>query len=147
MTTIYLLFLLIAFPAGAMAVDISQVLDRIGDPFEEKIPKPAVSLPIPATSAAMVMLPVVQEVTTMATQPVQMPSQSINLPPPPALAPQEKPNFTVEGIIWSDTIHAAVINGQLISVGDRIADAVVIDVNRDGVVVDVKGTRFTLPVQ
>ncbi len=146
MKTLNCLMILLVMPSLSWAIDINQALEGLRDPFEERIPQqpaaqavvPMRDVPMPAYTAA----PVQQyQPVSQAPLPVLQPQYS-----PPAVV-QEKPNFTVEGIIWSDTIHAAIINGQMIGVGDKIANATVVDVNRDGVIVDVNGQQFTMPVQ
>ncbi len=136
--------ILLFMPNLAGAFDVNQALEGLRDPFEERIPIE----PIRQERVAAGDMPVVplNALPVQQFQPFNpIPVPAVQNPAPAAV--QEKPKFTVEGIIWSDTIHAAIINGQMIGVGDRIANATVIDVNRDGVIVDVNGQQFTMPVQ
>lgn len=41
--------------------------------------------------------------------------------------------FTVQGLVWGQAIPQAIINNKVVSVGDTIDDAKVIDISKEGV--------------
>jgi hypothetical protein len=43
------------------------------------------------------------------------------------------PSFSVQGLIWGGSMPQAVIDGQVLKVGDTIQDAEIVEINKDGV--------------
>lgn len=42
-------------------------------------------------------------------------------------------DFTVQGLVWGQTTPQAIINNKVVSIGDTIDDAKVIDISKEGV--------------
>jgi hypothetical protein len=71
------------------------------------------------------------------------PAPVVQPPPPPEPVPQPKkapatfPVIKLQGVIWKAENSTAIINGQSFAIGDRIGDAVLKMINRDGVVLGI----------
>jgi HD-like signal output (HDOD) protein len=65
--------------------------------------------------------------------------------PPPTPAPQEKaqPEFRLNGIIYTVTRPAAIVNGQTVYVGDWVSGATVVGIDRTQVTLQINGQRKT----
>lgn len=57
--------------------------------------------------------------------------------PPPAL--------TVQGLVWGGEFPQAIINEQVVKIGDTIAEARVISIDKDGVSVFYKEKKYDFP--
>jgi type II secretory pathway component PulC len=66
--------------------------------------------------------------------------------PPPTLAPQEKarPNFRLNGIIYTIPRPLAIVNGQTVYVGDQLGGATVVGIDRTEVTLQINGQRKNL---
>lgn len=53
--------------------------------------------------------------------------------PPSASISKKLPEFTVQGLVWGQTAPQAIINNKVVSIGDTIDDAKVIDISKEGV--------------
>ncbi len=106
-----------------------EILDKIGEPFFEKIIKrvplvetPLVPTPLPTPVGQTTSSPTVSTASTPAFEIPRVVKEiepSRVLPVKPLIsAVIQKPNFVVDGIFWSDKIHEAIINGQIVTVGD-----------------------------
>jgi type II secretory pathway component PulC len=56
-------------------------------------------------------------------------------------------SLIVKGILYSEDNPAAVIGTQIVHEGDNISDTTVVRINRDGVVLEMNGKRWTQEVQ
>jgi len=65
-------------------------------------------------------------------------------PDNPEEEPAERPSWTLNGILYSDTSPAAVINHVIVSTGDKINGAEVVAIYRDRVILDWNGQSQTL---
>jgi hypothetical protein len=65
--------------------------------------------------------------------------------PPSTPAPQEKaqPEFRLNGIIYTVTRPAAIVNGQTVYVGDWVSGATVVGIDRTQVTLQINGQRKT----
>lgn len=75
-------------------------------------------------------------------------SASTNLAPaPPVTAPQKPALPKLQGVVWNPSRPSALINGQVVFVGDRIGDYKVLRITASGVTlaVDGKALVLTLP--
>jgi HD-like signal output (HDOD) protein len=108
----------------------------------EATPAMAVSEQAPARdgAAAPEPLPALPEPEpTVATAPEVTATNA----PPPTPAPQEKaqPEFRLNGIIYTVTRPAAIVNGQTVYVGDRVSGATVVGIDRTQVTLQINGQR------
>ena len=65
-------------------------------------------------------------------------------PPPSSEPPIEVANFELQGIFWGIPKPQAIINRQILSVGDKINNAEVEAITKDGVTLSVQGQRIEL---
>jgi len=50
----------------------------------------------------------------------------------------------LQGVIWGGKFPQAIVNGKVIKIGDTIEGALVVDINKDGVVLFLNGKQFNL---
>lgn len=55
--------------------------------------------------------------------------------------------FTLEGIIWKEEKPLAIINDQIITKGDFIQGAKIVDIKKDGVIILYGGEEIFLPLK
>lgn len=70
----------------------------------------------------------------------------INIPEvlEPKLPPLPQPNFTITGIIWNTDRPQAIINGQVVDIGDVIQDFKIESISPTAIEVSIKGVRMTV---
>ncbi len=71
-------------------------------------------------------------------------------PLPQETAVVEKPQldlnkFTVTGIIWGVRVPQAIINGRVLTIGDKLEGAEIISIEKKGITVSFGGVIFDLP--
>jgi len=54
------------------------------------------------------------------------------------------PTLTVQGVVWGTSLPQAIINGQVMKIGDTIEKARIIDINKDGVVIFFGGREHKI---
>jgi HD-like signal output (HDOD) protein len=69
--------------------------------------------------------------------------------PPPAPQPQEKPKpyFRLNGIIYNSAHPFAIVNGETVSVGDKVNAATVVGIGQSTVTLEFKGQRKVLELR
>lgn len=60
-------------------------------------------------------------------------------------ATKQPPVLNVQGIIWGGRIPQAIINNKVVTIGDKIEEARVIGINKEGVIVFFEDSQYTLP--
>jgi HD-like signal output (HDOD) protein len=85
-------------------------------------------------------------------EPISAPPKTVETPvtnvPPPNVVPQEKlqPEFRVNAIIY--TAHpSAIVNGQIVYIGDQVNDATVVAIGKTSVTLQLSGQRKTYPLR
>jgi hypothetical protein len=58
--------------------------------------------------------------------------------------PKEKlvvplPEFTIEGIIWNTYMPQAIVNGQVVKIGDVIEGVTIVNIEKQGITIDYGG--------
>ena len=53
-------------------------------------------------------------------------------------------NLSLEGLVWNSDKPRAIINGQIVKVGQKVVEAEVLDIKKDGVKMRYKGMDFYL---
>ncbi len=56
-------------------------------------------------------------------------------------------DIKVEGTIWNAKVPCAIINGEVYKIGDKIEDAEVVDVDKEGVTLMYKKKIYIFPVK
>ena len=57
------------------------------------------------------------------------------------------PEFSVQGMVWNSDMPQAIINGQVYRVGDKIEEAQIIDIDKEGVRLLQRGKIYMLRTQ
>lgn len=55
------------------------------------------------------------------------------------------PDFKVQGIIMHKTKPTAIINNQVVKVGDMISEAKIVEIKTDGIDIEYRGQLFNIP--
>jgi hypothetical protein len=54
------------------------------------------------------------------------------------------PPFTITGVIWNSDRPQAIINGQVVDVGDTVSNTKIVAIKKDGIDVLVEGVTMTI---
>lgn len=54
------------------------------------------------------------------------------------------PAYTIQGVIWGTELPLAIINNKVLKIGDMLDEAKIENIDKNGVVVSLKGNLFTL---
>ena len=57
------------------------------------------------------------------------------------------PSITVTGIVWGSNMPEAIVNDQVVKIGDEIAGAKIVDIARHGISVLFSGRIFEFSIQ
>ncbi len=111
----------------AQADDASLIesLTDLKNPFVSLMPKASVAQPTPQPS------------------PVPVPETPMAAPAAEETIPSD---LKINGIVWGGDRPQAIINGQVVSIGDTIQEAKVIAITKQGVAVRYKSKKITLTV-
>lgn len=101
------------------------VVNSLKNPFEPQLPKK------PKEVAAPVIPP--------APEPKDEPA-----PPPVNIPPPSRPEFTISGLVWNTDRPQAIVNGQVVAVGDSVEAWVITKISKQGVDVQQGEQIFTL---
>ncbi len=94
-------------------------------------------------------LPIVKEINERPVEPG--PKIDDNNRKPPAVSPQQPklprvpvkpPALKVQGIIWDSDRPQAIINGEIVDVGQVVADAKIVSIQKEGVDFLFHGEKF-----
>ncbi len=98
-----------------------QIADRLnfGNPFSSPLPKKSEIKP------KVIVVPAQKETPT-----------------PPA--PVTPPNLLVKGLVWNTDRPQAIINDQVVGVGDRVGETTIRSITRNGIGFEFMKTHFTL---
>ena len=64
--------------------------------------------------------------------------------PAPVSVAEIKSNLKIKGIVWGGDRPQAIINDQIVNIGDKIQDTKVVAITEDGVDVEYKGKKISL---
>jgi hypothetical protein len=124
--------------------DISPLLETVPATAPQVTPASAVSEAAPATNASDVPAPAISQPAPEPT-PVVVSQASLTNVQPPSLAPKEnaRPDFRLNGIIYTVARPFAIVNGKTVYVGDQVSGATVISIRPTDVTLQVNGVRRT----
>jgi hypothetical protein len=54
------------------------------------------------------------------------------------------PDLTLQGVIWNTYQPLAIINNQVVKIGDVIAEATVVDIDKTGIIIKYKAKKFKI---
>ena len=106
-------------------------------------PRTAVSEP-PVTSASSVSKAAISQPASEPL-PATAPQATVTNVPPPSLPPTEsvRPEFRLNGIIYTVARPSAIVNGETVHVGDQVNGATVISIRQTDVTLQINGLRRT----
>lgn len=107
---------------------------EIRNPFLSRLPKKEEPKP-PAPAAADI-----PQRPAISIQPVEQPGRGERKSPPPVEIPL--PALNVTGLIWNTDRPQAIVNSQIVDVGDTILDARIIAITKTGIDVLFNGKKF-----
>lgn len=55
------------------------------------------------------------------------------------------PDLTIQGVIWGSRSPQAIINNQIVKIGDKIEGVSIVDIAKEGLTVSFQGKEFKLP--
>ncbi len=123
------------FPSTLDTKPLQSLHDRLTSQTKSRCPVDAIiTLKNPFQSALPVPEAPVEEIKTPPVKTEPMPL----LPPPVSdkggePIPIPKPNFRVQGIVWDTDIPQAIVNNEVLSIGDKLSGWTVIEINTQGV--------------
>ena len=110
--------------------------------------QPKASPPSATTPPASTTPPAVAHMPTVATAPASavpvatIPAAVTNVPSPGAAPQPTQPEFRLNGIIYT-TRPSAIVNGQMVKIGDQVDGATIVAIGRTTVTLQVNGQRKT----
>lgn len=117
------------------------------DPFTPQVPQEEVR----AQRVEPIKPVVVDEPVVLAPPPaVQEPSVSMPRPrdvtrPPRILDPL--PDINIAGVVWNTDRPQAIINGQIIGIGDTVSGVKILDIKKMGITVLFQGRTETMEIK
>ena len=74
------------------------------------------------------------------------PEMTENFPMGPEPLPQKitKPSFTVSGLIWNSDLPQAILDGQIVTIGDLIKNWTIVNISKEGVEVTFKNFTYMI---
>lgn len=55
------------------------------------------------------------------------------------------PELKIEGVIWGGKINQAIVNGKVVTIGDTIENARIVDIKKEGIKIFYGNREFDLP--
>jgi len=100
------------------------------NPFISKLPerKPEI--------VEEVIVPAVNEIPPIAEKKVEVITQPIPIIKPPSL--------TINGLVWNSEFPQAIVNNQIVKLGDTIEGVTVVGIHREGIDITFAGVQFTI---
>ncbi len=102
------------------------------DPFESKLPKPE-QKPRPGIAVP----PTPEQIKS--SQPTPSP-----VPPMTREAPRQPPKLTIYGIIWNSHRPQAIVNNQVVDIGDTINNSKIVSIEKTGIDILFEGEKYTI---
>jgi cytoskeletal protein RodZ len=70
-----------------------------------------------------------------------------NVPAPVVAVPEPKPQFRLNGIIYTPTLPSAIVNGAIVHVGDSVDGATILSITPKRVNLQINGQRKALDLR
>ncbi len=118
------LFFMLVFVTGAYA----QSDDIMKNPFLPRLPKREEPKP------PVITQPVTPEQRPEPAIPEQVKIEEKIVPPP----------FVISGIVWNTDRPQAIVNAQVVDVGDKVEDAQIVAIEKTGITIQFKGKSFNI---
>ena len=84
-------------------------------------------------------LPQVKKIINAQGKPIFVPQ---NLSHPVSQRQAVKPRFQIAGLVWNTNRPQAIVNGQVVSIGDSIGGWIISQITKKGIEVTSEGTTF-----
>ena len=123
-TTIKIIFLSSLMIGG---IPLTASADR-NNPFIPQLPEPVIVKPEPLKSE--------DQLSDKTRLEIHQPDRAPTPVPPP--------NFMITGLVWNTNRPQAIINDQVVDVGDRISDYQIVSISKTGIKVESQGQTFTV---
>ncbi len=115
----------------------------VRDPFMPQVPREETLAPrVEPASSIEVSEPVVP--INAEEPPAKVLEPENILPPAPA---EPLPNLNILGLIWDTDRPQAIINGQIVGIGDVVSEVKIIDIQKTGIKVLFQGRTETLEMK
>ncbi len=128
---------IILFSAEGIPPD-SEDLDSLRDPFTPQLPLP----PGEETQKPVGQQKPSQRIASPTAQDTVIPQKT---PMPIVEEPLKPPEIKISGLIWSTDRPQAIINDQIVEVGDQIKDWTIQKIDKDGVEISARGKKILIP--
>lgn len=117
------------------------------DPFTPQVPQEEVRAQrVEPIRPVVVNEPVVLPPPPAVQEPsVSMPRQGDITRPPRILEPL--PGINIAGVVWNTGRPQAIINGQIVGIGDTVSGVKILDVKKMGITVLFQGRTETLEIK
>jgi len=83
-----------------------------------------------------VIVPTAEEIPPIAEE-----KGEVIEPPKPVITP---PSLTINGLVWNSEFPQAIVNNQIVKLGDTIEGVTVVGIHREGIDITFEGTQFTI---
>ena len=126
-------------PDGQKDKNSLEDLDSLRDPFVPQLPLPPME---------EIQKPVVQTpVQPLESSPKQ---ETVRLQPLPQKQatveePLKTPVIQISGLIWNSDQPQAIINNQIVKVGDQIEEWTIQKIDKDGIEISARGNKILIP--
>ncbi len=114
--------------------------DRKRDPFQTWLPKAEEIL-------KEIIEKVEQEPTMKEREPKKVVQRIEKITVDPIKKIIEPPILTVTGLIWNAQKPQAIVNGQIVSIGDTLKDITIIDIHQKGIEIIFSNKTFIVEIE
>ncbi len=83
-----------------------------------------------------IVVPTVEEIHPIVEEKV-----AVIEPPKPVIEP---PLLTINGLVWNSEFPQAIVNNQIVKLGDTIEGVTVVGIHREGIDITFEGAQFTI---
>lgn len=125
---------------GLASAEFSGYADELRNPFKSWLPK---------IEEIIEKLPEPTKIEVTQPEPVAKPHVPVIQPPQEQIAEpvQAPPELTINGVVWGTERPQAIINNQVVSIGDTIENSKIVDIHPDGVDVIFSNKLFTIKIE
>ena len=117
----------------------------LGPTLEAVAEETAPSTTGPVTNPFVSKLPQPKVIPMNVPPPSPLPRRiEIETPPPAHVTPTQPPLVTISGVVWDSDRPQAIINGQVVDVGDKISEMEIVSISKSQIDVLYLGEKFTL---
>ena len=114
-------------------------LDSLRDPFTPQLPLP------PVEEIQKPAVPNPPHVESLPVKNVVMPPSQSPKFTPPVSGELKPPEIKISGIIWNTDQPQALINNQMVKVGDQIAEWTIEKIDENGIELSSRGKKILIP--